>query len=159
MRATYSALTVGMHHIFSRHGFSFSSARRRPTVALDSVSCVVRRTSSPANRSSVQRARPVGGAEQATATRRASSLALSFRGAPGRGVSLSARARLSSTKWCFVRYTVDVLTPMSAAIRSSGTWASAARRICARLIWRAAFVPPRVSVSRWCRSSGVRVTR
>ena len=85
MRATYSALTVGMHHLFSRHGFSFMSASRRPTVALDRVSCVVRRTNAPASNSSVQCARPAGGAEQATATRRASSPALrNFRGAPGR---------------------------------------------------------------------------
>ena len=159
MRATYSALTVGMHHLFSRHGFSFMSASRRPTVALDRVSCVVRRTNAPASNSSVQCARPAGGAEQATATRRASSPALSFRGAPGRAVSMSARVKPSSTKCCLVRYTVEVPTPMSAAIRSSGTWASAARRICARLIWRAARVPPRVSACRWCRSSSVSVTR
>ena len=58
-----------MHHLFSRHGFSFMSASRRPTVALDRVSCVVRRTNAPASNSSVQCARPAGGAEQATATR------------------------------------------------------------------------------------------
>ena len=58
---------------------------------------------SPANSSSVQRARPCGGLEQAVATSRASSLPESLRLAPGRGSSLSAASRLPSTKRCLVR--------------------------------------------------------
>jgi hypothetical protein len=57
MRATNSAFTVGMHHIFSCHGFSVISASRRPTVSPDKVSWDVRRTISPASRSKVHRAR------------------------------------------------------------------------------------------------------
>src|SRR5262249_51504406 len=64
----------------------------------------VRRTSSPAKSSSVQRARPAGGFEQAVATRSASSLPESLRRAPGRGSSLSAASRLPSAKRRLVRY-------------------------------------------------------
>src|SRR5258708_2689741 len=148
-----------MHHIFSCHGFSFISASRRPTVSPDSVSCAVRRTISSASRSIVHRARPTGGREHATATKTASSLAPSLRGAPGRGDSLSATAKPSSTKRCLVLYTVDVPTPTVRAISSSVDWASAARRICARLIWRTAPWPPLRSVCSCCRSSAVSVTR
>lgn len=48
---------------------------------------------------SVQRARRFGGLAQAVATSKASSLPVSLRSAPGRGCSLSARARLRSVAW------------------------------------------------------------
>jgi hypothetical protein len=48
--------------------------RRRRTVSREMLSCWVSLTSSPARSSSVQRARPSGGFEQAVATSRASSL-------------------------------------------------------------------------------------
>ena len=60
-------------------------------------------TSSPANSSRVQRARPSGGLEQAVATSRASPLPESLRLAPGRGASFSAASRLPNTKRCLVR--------------------------------------------------------
>jgi hypothetical protein len=50
----------------------------------ETVGCSVRRTSSPAKSSSVQRARPAGGLEQAVATSGASSFPESLRLAPGR---------------------------------------------------------------------------
>ena len=74
MRATYSASTCGMHHMSLRHGLRSFSARRRRTVSRDTLSCAVSLTISPASSSSVQRARPAGGFEQAVATSSASSL-------------------------------------------------------------------------------------
>ena len=68
MRATNSASTFGMHHIFSCHGLSSISASRRRIVSAESVSCAVRRTISSASSCRVQRARPAGGFEHATAT-------------------------------------------------------------------------------------------
>src|SRR5262245_45611818 len=90
MRATYSASTCGMHHMSLRHGFRSFSAKRRRTVSRERLTCSVRLTIASANSSSVQRARPCGGLEQAVATSRASSLPESLRPAPGRGCSLSA---------------------------------------------------------------------
>src|SRR4051812_26071820 len=95
MRATYSPLTRGTHHIFRRQGLSAFSARRRRTVSRETCSCSVNRTISPASNASVQRARPSGGLEQAVATSRASSLPESLRAAPGRGPSSSARSKLT----------------------------------------------------------------
>jgi hypothetical protein len=65
-----------------RHGLRWFSAKRRRTVSRDSSSCLVSLTIAPANSSSVQRARPSGGFEQAVATSRASSLPVSLRAAP-----------------------------------------------------------------------------
>ena len=121
-----------------RQGLRSFSAKRRRTVSRDRLSCSVSLTISPASSSSVQRARPAGGLEQAVATSSASSLPVSLRSAPGRGSSLSARSRLPSTKRRLVRYTVEPPTPTLAAISSSLTPASAASRICARLSLRAA---------------------
>src|ERR1035437_7931306 len=126
MRATYSPLTCGMHHISLRHGLRSFSARRRRTVSRDMLSCSVSLTIAPANSSSVQRARPSGALEQAVATRRASSLPESLRPAPGRGSSLSAPSRLPSTKRRLVRYTVEPPTPTLVAMSSSLVPASAA---------------------------------
>ena len=56
-----------MHHIFFSHGFSSFSASRRRIVSDEIEPCFVRRTISPASKSSVQRARPAGGAEHAVA--------------------------------------------------------------------------------------------
>src|SRR5262249_52612791 len=72
----------------------------------------------------------------------ASSLPESLRSAPGRGSSLSAASKLSSTKRRLVRYTVEPPTPTLVAICSSPTPASAANRICARFSLRAACLPP-----------------
>jgi hypothetical protein len=55
-------------------------------------------TIAPASSSSVQRARPSGGLEQAVAMRRASSLLVSLRSAPARGSSFRAASRLPLTK-------------------------------------------------------------
>jgi len=74
--------------------------------------------------------------EQAVATSSASSLPESLRSAPGRGSSLSAASRLSSTKRRLVRYTVDPPTATLMAMSSSLIPASAAKRICARLSLR-----------------------
>src|SRR3954467_7169543 len=71
-----------MHHMSLRHGLRWFSAKRRRTVSRDSSSCSVSLTIAPANSSSVQRARPSGGFEQAVATSRASSLPVSLRAAP-----------------------------------------------------------------------------
>jgi hypothetical protein len=88
MRATNSPSTCGMHHMSLRQGLSSFSAKRRRTVSRQTLSCSVSLTSSSASSSSVQRARPSGGFEQAVATSRASSLPESLRSAPGRGSSL-----------------------------------------------------------------------
>ena len=142
MRATYSASSCGTHHIFLRHGLRSFSPRRRRTVSRDRLSCPVSFTISSASSSSVQRARPAGGFEQAVATSRASSLPVSLRSAPGRGCSFSACSRLPSTNRCLVRYTVEPPTRTLAAIWSSFTPASAASRICARLTFRDVRLPP-----------------
>src|SRR6185436_6887662 len=142
MRATYSPSTCGIHHMSLRQGFRSFSAKRRRTVSREMPSCSVRRTSSPASSSSVQRARPTGGLEQAVATSRASSLPESLRVAPGRGSSRSAASRLPSTKRCLVRYTVEPPTPTLLAISASPMPASAASKICARLSLRAECLPP-----------------
>jgi hypothetical protein len=92
IRATYSPSTFGMHHIFSRHGLSTISLSRRRIVSVETVSCAVSRTISSARSCNVHRARPEGGAEQVTAINRDSSVTSSFRCAPGRGASLSARS-------------------------------------------------------------------
>src|SRR4249920_2943319 len=92
-----------MHHMSLRHGFKSFSAKRRRTVSRETLWRVVRRASSPAKASKVQRERPAGGLEQAVATSKASSLPVSLRRAPGRGSSLSAAARLPSTKRRLVR--------------------------------------------------------
>ena len=148
-----------MHHIFLRQGLRSLSARRRRTVSRDRLSCAVSLTISPASSSSVQRARPAGGFEQAVATSRASSLPVSLRSAPGRGSSLSARSRLPSTNRRLVRYTVEPPTPTLVAISSSATPASAASRICARLSLRAACLPPLRRALSSSRSYWVKVTR
>src|SRR4249919_1333644 len=108
-----------MHHMSLRQGFKSFSAKRRRTVSRETLWCVVSRASSPAKSSKVQRERPAGGLEQAVATSKASSLPVSLRRAPGRGSSLSAAARLPSTKRRLVRYTVEPPTPMLLAISSS----------------------------------------
>src|SRR5215831_12391392 len=162
MRATYSASTCGLHHIFLRQGCSLLSARRRRTVSRETLSCSVSLTRALANRFSVQRARPSGGLEQAVATNSASSLPVSLRPAPGRGSSLSAASRLPSTKRRLVRYTVEPPTPTLLAISSSLAPASAASKICARLSLRTACRPPpsrALSSSRsvWLSSTGYRM--
>src|SRR3954469_19379424 len=131
-----------MHHISLRHGFNAFSARRRRTVSRDSSVCPVSLTISPASSSSVQRARPSGGPEQAVAISSASSLPDSLRAAPGRGPSFNPASRLPSTKRRLVRCTVESLTATQAAIVSSLLPASAANKICARFSLRAACLPP-----------------
>ena len=142
MRATYSASTLGMHHMSFCQGLRSFSARRRRTVSRDRLSCSVSLTISPASSSSVQRARPAGGLEQAVATSSASSLPVSLRSAPGRGSSLSAAPDClpRSAAWCGRRSSRRPPTP--AAISSSLTPASAASRIWARLSLRAECLPP-----------------
>jgi hypothetical protein len=60
--------------MFLRHGLRSFSAKRRRTVSREMLSCSVSLTSSFANSSRVQWARPSGGFEQAVATSKASSL-------------------------------------------------------------------------------------
>ena len=60
----------GLHPMSLRHGLSLFSARRRGAVSRDRLSWVVTLTSVSASSSSVQRARPAGGLEQAAAARR-----------------------------------------------------------------------------------------
>jgi hypothetical protein len=115
-------------------------------------------TSSLANSSSVQRARPAGGLEQAVAISRASSLPVSLRSAPGRGSSFSAASRLTSTKRRLVRYTVEPPTVTPAAIASSLTPTSAANKICARLSLRAERLPPLTSAVSSQRSASLNST-
>src|SRR5215470_12008464 len=67
MRATNSPSTCGMHHMSLRQGLSWFSAKRRRTVSREMLSCSVSLTSSSAKSSSVHRARPSGGLEQAVA--------------------------------------------------------------------------------------------
>src|SRR6266568_1273473 len=83
MRATYSPSTCGMHHMSLRHGLRWFSAKRRRTVLRDRSSCSVSVTIALASSSSVQRARPSGGLEQAVATSSASSLPESLRSGAG----------------------------------------------------------------------------
>src|SRR6187397_3742010 len=142
-----------MHHMALRQGLtSFSSSRRR-TVSRERSTCSVSLTISPASRSSVHRARPCGGFEQAVATSSASCLPDILRSAPGRGASLSAASRLPRTKRRLVRYTVEPPTDTLAAIASSLSPASDASRICARYNLRAACFPPLSILASWSRSS------
>src|SRR6266516_4924454 len=135
MRATYSPSTCGMHHMSLRHGLRSFSAKRRRTVSREMLSCSVSLTSSSANSSRVQRARPSGGLEQAVATSRASSLPESLRLAPERGSSLSAASRLLTTKRRLVRYTVEPPTPTLVAISSSLAPASATgQNLCVEVL-------------------------
>src|SRR4029077_19988600 len=120
---------------------------------------VVSWASSPAKSSKVQRERPAGGLEQAVATSKASSLPVSLRRAPGRGSSVSAAARLPSTKRALGRYTVEPPTPMLLVISSSLAPRSAASRICARLSLRAPRLPPLSSAVSWSRSHWSSSTR
>src|SRR5215204_555931 len=85
-----------MHHIFRRQGLRSLSSRRRRTVSRDSASWSVNLTISPASRSSVQRAHPAGGFEQAVATSRASAFTLSLRSAPGRGILAQRPLQIAS---------------------------------------------------------------
>ncbi len=159
MRATYSASTVGMHHMSLRQGLRWFSAKRRPTVEADKVSCSVSSTNALASSFSVQRAHPSGGLEQAVATSRASSFPDSLRSAPGLGSSLSAASRLPSTKRRLVRYTVEPLTFTVLTIVSSSTPASAANRTCARLSLRTGCLPPLSRAVSSSRSAWVNSTR
>src|ERR1700741_3858910 len=148
-----------MHHMSRRHGFRSFSARRRRTVSRDSSPCSVSLTIAPASSSSVQRARPAGGLEQAVATSRASSLPVSLRSAPGRGSSLSAASRLPSTKRRLVRYTVEPPTATLRAIAASLVPAAPASRICARFSLRVAHLPPLSSALNCSRSAWLSSTR
>src|SRR6266436_8884104 len=148
-----------MHHMSLRQGLRSFSARRRRTVSRESSACSVSLTISPASSSSVQRARPAGGLQQAVATSSASCLSLSLRAAPARGSSPSAASRLPSTKRRLVRYTVEPPAPTLRAISSSEAPASAASRICARFSLRAACLPPLSSVPSSERSAWLSSTR
>ena len=75
-------------------------------------------------------------AEQATATRRASSPALSFRGAPGRAVSMSARVKPSRRNAAIHRRGADPDVCRNPFVGDLGVGGEDAR-----LIWRAARVP------------------
>src|SRR5450759_4408533 len=130
-----------MHHMFLRHGLRSFSAKRRRTVSREMLSSSVSLTSSFANSSRVQRARPSDGFEQAVATSKASSLPDSLRSAPGRGSSLSACSKLPITKRRLVRYTVEPPTLTLVAMSSSLVPASAASKICARLSLRTECLP------------------
>ena len=142
-----------------RQGLRSFSARRRRTVSRDRPACSVSLTISPVSSSSVQRARPAGGLEQAVATNSASSLPVSLRAAPARGSSLSAASRLPSTKRRLVRDTVEPPTPTLRTISSSPTPTSAASRICARFNFRAPCLPPLSSAPSSPRSAWLSSTR
>ena len=58
MRATYSASTLGMHHMSFCQGLRWFSAKRRRMVSRERLSWSVSLTIAPASSSSVQRARP-----------------------------------------------------------------------------------------------------
>src|SRR5216683_3597106 len=73
--------------------------------------------------------------------------------------SLSAAARLPSTKRRLVRYTVESPTATLATIASSLAPPSAASRICARLSLRTACLPPLSSASSSARSAWFNSTR
>src|SRR5580693_6384913 len=70
-----------MHNMSLRQGLRSFSAKRRRMVSRDRPSCSVSLTISPASSSSVQRLRPLGGAEQAVATRSAGTVGNLVRGA------------------------------------------------------------------------------
>jgi len=79
--------------------------------------------------------------------------------APGRGSSLNAGARPSSTKRCLVRKTVEVLVDTVSAMTSAVAPALAASRIWARLSFLTGPLPPLTRRSSSVRSSGDNVTR
>ena len=105
MRATYSASTFGVFTTLSFcQGFKMVLGQA-PADGLTRQTVMVGQLDHRASQqvSSVQRARPSGGLEQAVATSRASSLLVSLRSAPARGSSFRAASRLPSTKRRLVR--------------------------------------------------------
>jgi hypothetical protein len=92
-----------------------------------------------ARRSRVQRARPSGGLEQAVATSRASSLPVGLRSAPGARLLAQRQLQVAEYKAALGAIDGRAPTPMLIAISSSLAPASAASKICARFILRAAW--------------------
>ena len=147
MRATYSALTDGMHHLFSRHGFSFMSASRSPTAALRQG--LVRGEADQCAGQQLQRpVRPAGRGRGAEAPRprplhRAGA---SFRGATGPR-RFDERARQAVFDEMLLgpihRRGADPASCRNPFVGENGRRLRG--RAVPRLIWRAARVPPRVS--------------
>jgi hypothetical protein len=84
-----------MHHILRSQGLRFCPCRQRRTVSRESDVCVVSATRRPASSSSVQRARPAGGAVHAVATNSACCAPESLRMAPARGALGQCRLHTS----------------------------------------------------------------
>src|SRR6266545_4176889 len=89
-----------------------------------------------ASRSTVQRLTPAGGAEQASAVTRASTLVSYWRGRPGRGTSYRAKFKPPARYAARVRQIAVRSTPRTSMIWACGTWRSSAARMCARLTSR-----------------------
>src|SRR5262249_47753791 len=106
-------------------------------------------TSRSASNCRVQRWRPWGGSEQASATSIAASLPWSFGAAPGRGCSLSAASRPSSPKRLRSLPTVVSATKAASLICWSVLPSSARSNTWARRTLRAALLPRLIR----CRSS------
>src|SRR5688572_655349 len=115
-------------------------------------------TTFPASRRKVQRAWPWGGSLQATAMRWACCLPLSLMPFPGRGRSLRALWRPSSTKRLRTRPTValPVFRALATSWSVSSSWALS--KIRARVSLRAEEFPFRMSWSNCSRSSSVKST-
>lgn len=109
----------------------FLSIRRTVSWLIESVN--PHSTAFPANSRSVLRTWPAGGALQATAIRCASCLPSILRAGPGRGLSLSARSKPSSTKRRRTRPIVAIPTSKAWTICSSLNSSFAVSRIRARL--------------------------
>src|SRR5579885_2985624 len=140
--------------------------RVRRTVSSLTESTTPSSTSLSAKSFKVQRACPLGGAEQAVAISRASAAPSSLRSRLGRSWGLRPRAASgprSTNRWR-TRSTVRVPQSRASAMRASSqagppsAW-SALSRMRARVMTRAERLPADTRAVRWSRSAAVRVTR
>ncbi len=150
-----------------RHGFRSSSARRRRTVSRDTPSCSVSRTiarpADPASSACVPRASEhaykVRGVGAGGGNEQRRLLARQLAGPLRTGLLAERQLQVALHEAPFGSVDRDPLTERLLAIISSMTPASAASRICARLILRAACLPPLSNAVSCARSVSLRSTR
>ena len=166
MLATNSALTLGMHHSFFRHGLrEFFSGAAAPSRGIGRAPTPTP-PPGPAKRRRVQWLCPSGGGLQAKAIRAcpvldtgwASPRSSSFRCRLAWGRSFSTPANPSSVKRCLTRYTVPKATSRASATWGAGQPSSLLRRTRALAVTRAGCFPTRISRRSSSRCSGTNRT-